>query len=229
MSCTANISIHINLIKQHVHSHKYFQKTNMCTHILVYASTSTCWFCVSVHFCNWHSSNTHAHPFNYSSQQIGTPIYTNTHILIIICLGAHLYFWLNTHFCHPGGVFWFFFFFYLSQKVAMIWNFWKVAINFYDSVNPLWVSSRFSRSKHNELWSRRHCIKSVTVQFLWPVMLHQRRHLEAARCPRWVSTARNYFLCAVIYVATRAWLSLLCHVLHWKYPKKEDTFRLAHV
>ena len=68
--------------------------------------------------------------------------------------------------------------FFLSQKVAMIWNFWKVAINFYDSVNPLWVSSRFSHSKHNELWSRRHCIKSVTVQFLWPVMLHQRLQLK---------------------------------------------------
>ena len=84
MSCTVNISIHINLIKQHVHSHNYFQKTNKCTHILVYASTSTCWFSVSVHFYNWHSyivtsSNTHAHPFNYSSQQIGTPIYTHTH------------------------------------------------------------------------------------------------------------------------------------------------------
>ena len=36
-----------------------FQKTNMCTHILiilVYASTSKCWFSGSVHFYNWHSS-----------------------------------------------------------------------------------------------------------------------------------------------------------------------------
>ena len=41
-------------------------------------------------------------------------------------------------------------------------------------------------------------------------MLHQRRHQETARCPRGVSTARNYyFLCDVIYVATPAWLSLL--------------------
>ncbi len=38
------------------------------------------------------------------------------------------------------------------------------------SMNPLWVFSRFSRSKHNEFWSRHHCINSVTVQLLWPVI-----------------------------------------------------------
>ena len=44
----------------------------------------------------------------------------------------------------------------------------EVAINF------LWTHyeffSRFSRSKHNEFWSRHHCINSVTVQLLWPVI-----------------------------------------------------------
>ena len=41
-----------------------------------------------------------------------------------------------THiFCHPGVFF---------LKVAEILIFWKAAINFCDSVNPLWVSSRFS-------------------------------------------------------------------------------------
>ena len=38
------------------------------------------------------------------------------------------------------------------------------------TMNPLWVFSRFSRSKHNEFWSRHHCINSVTVQLLWPVI-----------------------------------------------------------
>ena len=52
------ISIHIypftfTFIKLHVHSHNYFPN----------ASTSTCRFSVSVHFCNWHSGNTHVYPF----------------------------------------------------------------------------------------------------------------------------------------------------------------------
>ena len=38
------------------------------------------------------------------------------------------------------------------------------------SMNPLWVFSRFSHSKHNEFCSRHHCINSVTVQLLWPVI-----------------------------------------------------------
>ena len=128
-------------------------------------------------------------------------------------LGAHFYAWLNAHFCDPGVCFF--------QKVAMTWNFCKVAINFCDSVNPLWVSSRFSRSKHNELWSRRHCIKSVTVQFFWPVMLHQRLQLKQTNKTKLKKTAGTgtgvqdgptlpAVFCDVIMSATSAWSSLLC-------------------
>ena len=94
----------------------------------------------------------------------------------------------------------------------MIWNFWKVTINFCESVNPLWLSSRFSRSKHYELWSRHHCIKSVTVQLLWQVMLHQRLQLKQKNktkkcrqrnCPLFIL----FIFCDVIMSATSAWSS----------------------
>ena len=90
------------------------------------------------------------------------------------------------------------------QKVVMIW---KVTINFYDSVNYEFRLVFHAANRHNELWSRRHCIKSVTVRLLWPVMLHQRLQLKkkkktkkklqaqkhSKRCPSpsWASTARN--------------------------------------
>ena len=59
------------------------------------------------------------------------------------CLGTHFYAWLNTYFLSSWRLFF--------QKKSKIWNFWKVAINFCDSVNPLWVSSRsFSRSIYHK-------------------------------------------------------------------------------
>ena len=68
-----------------------FQKTNMCTHIyiymLVYHSMQLHLHADlvyrSVHFYNWHSSNTHTHSFNYfSSQQIGnTNIHTHMDVI----------------------------------------------------------------------------------------------------------------------------------------------------
>ena len=62
LQCHAQLTCPFTFIKLHVHSHNYFPN----------ASTSACWFSVAVHFYNWHSSNTHAHSFNYfSSQQIG--------------------------------------------------------------------------------------------------------------------------------------------------------------
>ena len=50
------------------------------------------------------------------------------------------------------------------QKAAKILNFWKVAINFCDSVNPLWVYSRFSRSKR---WQWRCCGVAAIVLSQW--------------------------------------------------------------
>ena len=48
------------------------------------------------------------------------------------------------------------------QKVTMIWNFWKFAINFCDSVNPLWVSgfSFFTQQTQWVVESPRRCIVS---------------------------------------------------------------------
>ena len=73
LQCHAQLTYPLTFIKLHVHSHNYFPN----------ASTSTCRLNVSVHFYNWHSSNTHTHSFNYfSSQQIGnTNIYTYLRIM----------------------------------------------------------------------------------------------------------------------------------------------------
>ena len=65
---------------------------------------------------------------------------------------------------------------------------------------PLWVSSRFSRSKNNELWSRR--IKSVTVPasltgYVASTAIAKTKNKNCRhyrnRCPRCASTARNFF------------------------------------
>ena len=70
-------------------------------------------------------------------------------------LDAHFYAWLHTYFLSSWRLFF--------QKVAKILNFWKVALNFCDTVNPLSVSSRqfFTQQIRDNvsLWSRRHCIK----------------------------------------------------------------------
>ena len=87
---------------------------------------------------------------------------------------AHFYAWLNTHFCHPGVCFfkklqWSETFGKLQLTSAIVWT-------HYDF--PLFSSFTQRQTWHSELWSRRHCIKSVTVQLLWPVMLHQRLQLK---------------------------------------------------
>ena len=53
LQCHAQPTCPFTFIKLHVQSHNYFPN----------ASTSTCGFSVSVHFCNWHSGNTHVYPF----------------------------------------------------------------------------------------------------------------------------------------------------------------------
>ena len=144
------------------------------------------------------------------------------------CLGAHFYAWLNTYLSSWRVCF--------SQTVAaMIWNFWKVAVNFCDSVNPLWrvwVSSRFSRCKRNVVESSAP-LYQVTVLLLWPVTLHQWPQLKQTencwhrnRCPRWASTPAIF--CDVIMSATSAWSSLLCTCAIWSTPKnKRNKTRLT--
>ena len=89
-------------------------------------------------------------------------------------LDAHFYAWLHTYFLSSWRLFF--------QKVAKILNFWKVALNFCDTVNPLSVSSRqfFTQQIRDNvsLWSRRHCIKWQCSLFDRLCQFHQRLHLK---------------------------------------------------
>jgi len=143
---------------------------------------------------------------------------------------AHFYAWLNTHFCHPGVCFF--------KKLQWSETFGKLqltsAIEWTHYDFPLFSSFTQRQTWHSELWSRRHCIKSVTVQLLWPVMLHQRLQLKQKTkqkltkkinlkkksrhrnmCPRWASTS--------------AWSSCSARIpleVPGKERKKQDMFSI---
>ena len=104
------------------------------------------------------------------------------------------------------------------QKVAKIWNFWKVAINFCDSVNPLWGSSRVSRSKYNKTLCRgavAAIVLSDSVAYLTGYVAStatpkkkKKKCWHRNGCPRRASTARNFLWRN--YVGDFRWSSLLC-------------------
>ena len=121
--------------------------------------------------------------------------------------------WLNTYFLSSWCLFF--------QKVAKIWNFWKVAINFCHTVKPLWVSSRLvSRSKLIYINKTMCCgvaaiVLSDSAAYLTGYVAstaapkkNKKTCRHKNRCPWWASTApknlwRNY-------VGTSVWSSLPC-------------------
>ena len=117
---------------------------------------------------------------------------------------------------------------FFSQNVGKIWNFWKVAINFCDCVNPLY---EYPLVFHAAKTVRQCVVQSppmyyVTVQLIWPVMLHQRLHLKENKnmqaqklVSRWASSARNFLWRN--YVGDFRLVEFDLHVLHWKCPKNE--------
>ena len=118
------------------------------------------------------------------------------------------------------------------RKVANIWNFRKVAINFCDSVNPLRVSSRFSRSKHNDC-----CGVAAIVLPQWQCSFFDRlccingysfkkKYLKKMQAQKQVSKMGQHCTCPqffVTWLCRRLPFGWVCsgHVLHWRYPKSE--------
>ena len=85
------------------------------------------------------------------------------------------------------------------------------------SMNPLWVFSRFSRTKHNEFWSRHHCINSVTVQLLWPVISLvynlQGGKLSTAKKIQLLQAPVASFVCAELFSVFRQLRSEFWHYI----------------
>ena len=85
------------------------------------------------------------------------------------------------------------------------------------SMNPLCVFSRFSRSKHNEFWSRHHCINSVTVQLLWPVISLvynlQGGKLSTAKKIQLLQAPVASFVCAELFSVFRQLRSEFWHYI----------------
>ena len=99
----------------------------------------------------------------------------------------------------------------------MTWNFGKLQLTSAIVCTPLWVFSRFSRSKHNEFWSRHHCINSETVQLLWPVISLvynlQGGKLSTAKKIRLLQAPVASFVCAELFSVFRQLRSEFWHYI----------------
>ena len=77
--------------------------------------------------------------------------------------------------------------------------------------------SRFSRTKHNEFWSRHHCINSETVQLLWPVISLvynlQGGKLSTAKKIQLLQAPVASFVCAELFSVFRQLRSEFWHYI----------------